>query len=63
MRSAANKPTHITRGNVMDELGFSPENATAVKFKAALYRAIPEIREKVFAKGLASDSSGAATAS
>jgi predicted XRE-type DNA-binding protein len=40
MKSAANKATHITRGNVMDDLGFSPENATALKFKAELYRAI-----------------------
>lgn len=40
MKSAANKPTHITRGNVMDDLGFSPENATALKFKAELYRAV-----------------------
>ena len=40
MRSAANKPTHITRGNVMGDLGFAPENATVFKFKAELYRAI-----------------------
>jgi hypothetical protein len=30
------KPTHITRGNVLDDLGFSPEQATALKFKADL---------------------------
>ncbi len=40
MKSAASKPTHITRGNVMDDLGFSPETATALKFKAELYRAV-----------------------
>ena len=40
MKSAANKPTHISHGNVMDDLGFSAENATALKFKAELYRAI-----------------------
>jgi predicted XRE-type DNA-binding protein len=34
------KPTHITRGNVLDDLGFSPEQATALKFKADLYHAI-----------------------
>ena len=46
MKSAANKPTHITRGNVMDDLGFSPENATALKFKAELYRAILKYARK-----------------
>jgi predicted XRE-type DNA-binding protein len=40
MKSAASKATHITRGNVIDDLGFAPENATALKFKAELYRAI-----------------------
>jgi predicted XRE-type DNA-binding protein len=40
MKKAANKPTHVTRGNVLDDLGFSPEEATALKFKAALYQAI-----------------------
>lgn len=36
----ARKPAHITRGNVFDDLGFSPEDATALKFKAELYQAI-----------------------
>ena len=40
MKKAANKPAHVTRGNVLDDLGFSPEQATALKFKAELYRAI-----------------------
>jgi predicted XRE-type DNA-binding protein len=39
MPSGANKPAHITEGNVLDDL-FSPEQATALKFKAALYQAI-----------------------
>jgi len=34
------KPTHVTRGNVLDDLGFSPEQATVLKFKADLYQAI-----------------------
>jgi hypothetical protein len=34
MKSAANNPRHVTRGNVLDDLGFSPEQATALKFKA-----------------------------
>ena len=46
MKSAANKPTHVTRGNVLDDLGFSPEHATALKFKAELYQAILKYSEK-----------------
>lgn len=52
MKSGANKPTHITRGNVMDDLGFSPENATALKFKAELYRAILKYARKYSQKDL-----------
>src|ERR1700683_2666711 len=37
---ARSKPTHITRGNVLDDLGFSPEQAAVLKFKADLYKAI-----------------------
>jgi predicted XRE-type DNA-binding protein len=51
MKSAANKPTHITHGNVMDDLG-SPENATALKFKAELYRAILKYARKYSQKDL-----------
>src|SRR6266446_8481321 len=52
MKSAANKATHITRGNVMDDLGFAPENATALKFKAELYRAILKSARKYSQKQL-----------
>ena len=41
------RPTHVTRGNVLDDLGFSPEQATALKFKADLYRAICGTRESI----------------
>lgn len=37
---ARSKPTHMTRGNVLDDLGFSPEQSTALKFKAELYQAV-----------------------
>ena len=47
MKSAANKPTHVTRGNVLDDLGFSPEQATALKFKAELYQAILKYRRSI----------------
>ena len=40
MANGRNKPTHVTRGNVLDDLGFSPEQATILKFKADLYQAI-----------------------
>ena len=40
MASRKTKPTHVTRVNVLDDLGFSPELATALKFKADLYQAI-----------------------
>src|SRR5260370_42140927 len=52
MRSDVNKAAHITRGKVMDELGFSPENATALKFKAELYRAILKYARKYSQKDL-----------
>jgi predicted XRE-type DNA-binding protein len=46
MKNAGNKATHVTRGNVLDDLGFSPEQATALKFKAELYQAILKVAEK-----------------
>ena len=36
---STDEPTpHITRGNVLDDLGFSPEEALEIKVKADLYR-------------------------
>jgi len=52
MKRAANKPTHVTRGNVLDDLGFSPEYATALKFKAELYQAILKCAKKYSQKEL-----------
>jgi predicted XRE-type DNA-binding protein len=52
MKRAANKPTHVTRGNVLDDLGFSPEHATALKFKAELYQAILKCAKKYSQKEL-----------
>lgn len=52
MKTAANKPTHITGGNVLDDLGFSPEQATALKFKAQLYQAILKVAQKYSQKDL-----------
>lgn len=52
MRNAKNTPTYITRGNVLDDLGFSPEQAGALKFKADLYRAIMRYARKYSPKEL-----------
>src|SRR6266699_1027648 len=52
MRSTSNKPKHITRGNVLDDLGFSPEQATALKFTAELYQAILKLARKYSQKEL-----------
>ena len=52
MKSAANKPTHVTYGNVLDDLGFSPEQSTALKFKAELYQAILKYARKYSQKEL-----------
>ena len=52
MASGKAKPTHITRENVLDDLGFSPETATALKFKADLYQAILKYARKYSQKQL-----------
>ena len=48
MRSTTeNKPAHVTRGDVFQDLGFSPEKALALKFKARILAAIlHEVRRK-----------------
>jgi predicted XRE-type DNA-binding protein len=48
----SSKPTHVTRGNVFDDLGFSPEQAIALKFKAELYQAILKYAKKYSQKEL-----------
>ena len=46
---AANKPTHIVKGNVFDALGFSRSEASALKVKAEILSAILEhIRAKSY---------------
>ncbi|HKN74104.1 MAG TPA: XRE family transcriptional regulator [Candidatus Acidoferrum sp.] len=52
MKKAAKKPTHVTYGNVLDDLGFSKEHATALKFKAELYQAILKFAKKYSQKEL-----------
>ena len=41
-----NKPTHISKGNVIDDLGFSPEEAAAIKLKASLHAEILRVVAK-----------------
>jgi predicted XRE-type DNA-binding protein len=49
MKSAAeNKPAHIVKGNILDALGFSASEASALKIKAEILSAI---LEHVRAKG------------
>ena len=52
MKKVSKKPTLVTYGNVLDDLGFSPEHATAVKFKAELYQAILKFAKKYSQKEL-----------
>jgi predicted XRE-type DNA-binding protein len=46
------KLTHVTRGDVLDDLGFSPEQAAILKFKADLYQAILKHARKYSQKQL-----------
>lgn len=49
MQSARNEPAHITRGNVFLDLGFPPEKALALKFKAKILAAIlAEVKRKKY---------------
>src|ERR1700689_1444364 len=52
MRRSANKPASAKRGNVLDHLGFSQEQATALKFKAELNRAILKYAQRYTQKDL-----------
>ena len=52
MANGRNKPTHVTRGNVLDDLELSPEQATILKFKADLYQAILKHARKYSQKQL-----------
>jgi predicted XRE-type DNA-binding protein len=48
----ANRPTHVTRGNVFDDL-FPPQKAAALKVKADLYDAILRCARRYSQKQLA----------
>jgi len=40
MKSANNKPGHITRGDLFDDLGFSPAETLEMKIKAEIWQAL-----------------------
>ena len=52
MKGTGKKPPHVTRANVLDDLGLSPDQATALKFKAELYQAILRVAKKYSQKKL-----------
>ena len=45
-RATENKSNHISKGNVIDDLGFSPEEAAAIKLKASLHAEILRVVER-----------------
>jgi len=45
-RAKEDKPTYISKGNVIDDLGFSPEEAAAIKLKASLHAEILRVVAK-----------------
>jgi predicted XRE-type DNA-binding protein len=52
VQNGKSRPAHITRGDVFDDLGFSPEETATLKFKADLYRAIMRYAKKYSPKEL-----------
>ena len=45
-KARENKPSYISKGNVIEDLGFSPEEAAAVNLKASLHVEILRVVEK-----------------
>ncbi|MCI0624905.1 MAG: helix-turn-helix domain-containing protein [Acidobacteria bacterium] len=52
MKRGTRKPSHLSRGNVLNDLGFSPSQAAALRFKAELYQAILKVAKKYSQKEL-----------
>jgi predicted XRE-type DNA-binding protein len=47
--SSGQRPPHLTRGSVLDDLGFSPSEALEIKVKAEIYRDLLQyIQERAF---------------
>jgi predicted XRE-type DNA-binding protein len=51
-KTVANKPTNVTHGSVLDDLGFSSGPAGVLKFKAELYQAILKVAKNYSQKEL-----------
>ena len=45
-KAGENKPSHVSKGNVIDDLGFSPDEAAAIKLKACLHAEIVRVVEQ-----------------
>jgi len=45
-KAGESKPNHVSTGNVIDDLGFSPEEAAAIKLKVSLHAEILRVVEK-----------------
>ena len=52
MANKGNKPTHVTRGNVLEDMGLSPGQAEILRFKADLYQAVLKHARKYSPKQL-----------
>ena len=49
--SSAERAPHLTRGSVLDDLGFSPSEALEIKVRAEIYRELLQyIKERGFAQ-------------
>jgi predicted XRE-type DNA-binding protein len=46
MRKNGSKPTHVSKGNVFEDLGFSPEEAAILRMKTQLHVEIMRAIEK-----------------
>lgn len=46
MKRDKNKPSHVSKGNVFNDLGFSSEEAAALKLKSDLHSEILKVVEK-----------------
>jgi len=52
VKNAVSRPGYVTSGSVLDDLGFSPRETSALKFKAELYQAILKSARKYSQKQL-----------
>ena len=46
MHAKKNEPTHVSRGNIFEDLGFTSEDAAMLRMKASLHMEILKVVEK-----------------